>query len=306
VIDRGPGWIPQERWEDHHLLDWNADAAHFSAERAEEGTDHPNEWEVRNGEATIQEEAFVLRTSRRAGVALAGALAGLVAQALIARRRTYLIDAAPGEIDERFGDGGKLIHLIVIGDSTSVGVGAGSRARSYPVLLARTLGRHLSVTLDVLGRSGVRMADVAAELAPQAASMRPDMVLIGVGVNDAIHLTPLPRVRAGLREALQVLADAGTTTVVALGPSLDAPALPRPLRDLVAARCRAINRTLRRTAEAAGIHVVDLGPTVDAFARDPDRYFSEDLLHPGPEGYALWARALEEPILRIARDVYVS
>ena len=223
---------------------------------------------------------------------------------MIARRRTYLIDAAPGEIDEQFGDGGKRVHLVVIGDSTSVGVGAGSRARSYPVLLAHMLGRHLSVKLDVLGRSGIRMADVAAELAPRAASMRPDIVLIGVGVNDAIHLTPLPRVRAALSEALQALSAAGTTTVVGLGPRLDAPALPRPLRDLVAARCRAINRSLRRTAESAGAHVVDVGAYVgDAFARDPGRYFCEDLLHPGPEGYALWARAIEEPLLRIARNV---
>jgi hypothetical protein len=40
------------------------------------------------------------------------------------------------------------------------------------------LGRRLSVKLDVLGRSGIRMADVAAELASRAASMRPDSVLI--------------------------------------------------------------------------------------------------------------------------------
>jgi lysophospholipase L1-like esterase len=228
----------------------------------------------------------------------------VVAQALLARSRRYLFDAAPGEIDEQFGDGDKRVHLVVLGDSTSVGVGAGSRAASYPVLLARLLGRHVSVRLDVLGRSGVRMADVAAELAPRAASMRPDIVLIGVGVNDAIHLTPLPRFRDALREALEILADAGTTTVVALGPRLDAPALPRPLRGLVAARCRAINRSLRRTAEAAGVAVVDVGASVgDAFARDPARYFCEDLFHPGPEGYAMWARAIEEPVLRIAFNV---
>jgi lysophospholipase L1-like esterase len=245
-----------------------------------------------------------LETSRRAAVALAGGVGVLVAQALMARRRRYLFDAAPGEIDEQFGDGDKRVHLVVLGDSTSVGVGAGSRAASYPVLLARLLGRHLSVRLDVLGRSGVRMADIAAELAPQAASMRPDIVLIGVGVNDAIHLTPLPRFRDALREALEIFADAGTTTVVALGPRLDAPALPRPLRDLVAARCQAINRSLRRTAEAAGVAVVDVGASVgDAFARDPGRYFCEDFFHPGPEGYALWARAIEEPVLRIALNV---
>jgi lysophospholipase L1-like esterase len=245
-----------------------------------------------------------MRPSHRAAVAVGGGIGIVVAQALLARRRRYLFDAAPGEIDEQFGDGDKRVHLVVLGDSTSVGVGAGSRAASYPVLLARLLGRHVSARLDVLGRSGVRMADVAAELAPRAASMRPDIVLIGVGVNDAIHLTPLPKFRDALREALEILADAGTTTVVALGPRLDAPALPRPLRDLVAARCRAINRSLRRTAEAAGVAVVDVGASVgDAFARDPARYFCEDFFHPGPEGYAMWARAIEEPILRIALNV---
>jgi hypothetical protein len=163
-----------------------------------------------------------MRPSHRAAVAVGGGIGIVVAQALLARSRRYLFDAAPGEIDEQFGDGDKRVHLVVLGDSTSVGVGAGSRAASYPALLARLLGRHVSVRLDVLGRSGVRMADVAAELAPRAASMRPDIVLIGVGVNDAIHLTPLPKFRDALREALEILADAGTTTVVALGPRLDA------------------------------------------------------------------------------------
>jgi lysophospholipase L1-like esterase len=258
----------------------------------------------KGGRELEPKEACALRPTRRAAVAIAGGIGVLVGQALTARKRHYLFDAAPGDMDERFGDEGKRVHLVVIGDSTSVGVGAGSRARSYPVLLARMLGRHLSVRLDVLGRSGVRMADVGAELAPQAASMRPDIVMIGVGVNDAIHLTPLPRFRAGLREALDTLLAAGVTVVVALGPRLDAPALPRPLRDLVAARCRAINRSLRRTAEAAGVAIVDVGAAVgDAFARDPGRYFCEDFFHPGPEGYALWARAIEEPVLRIALNV---
>jgi lysophospholipase L1-like esterase len=227
----------------------------------------------------------------------------LVLEAVAARRRHFLCDAPSGRLEERFGEGEPSLHLVVIGDSTAIGVGAGSLDRSYPVLIAQRLAGDFTVRLGVVGRSGARWADVARDLAPKVSELAPDIVLIAVGGNDAIHFTPLRRLDREIGQALDGLAATRSKVVVGLGPRFDTPALMRPLRDLVDARCRAVNRRIVKQAQRRTVLVLDLRASIGRrFARDPRRYHSEDLFHPGPEGYALWAEALAGPLAEAARE----
>jgi lysophospholipase L1-like esterase len=232
------------------------------------------------------------------GASLMGAGALVAGQVRIARRRDYLRFAPDDELEESTGSSERPLRLVVIGDSTAVGVGAGSKRRSYPAILAARIGSHRPVRLAVLGRSGLRWQHVA-ELAADATTMEPDVVLIGVGGNDAIHLTNLRKLRAGVGAALDELRRSDARVLVVLGPRFDSPAVPRPLRDLIAARCRAVNRAITAVARARGVTVVDTETVIgDAFARDPRRLYSEDLFHPSAAGYELWAGAIEDHVLR--------
>jgi lysophospholipase L1-like esterase len=131
--------------------------------------------------------------------------------------------------------------------------------------------------------------------------MNPDLVVIGVGGNDAIHLTPHSRVRAAVGAALDELHRSRTTVLVVLGPRFDSPAVPRPLRDLIARRCRAVNRTITAAAGARGVRVLDTESVIeDAFARDPKRLYSEDMFHPSAAGYELWAGAIQQEVVQAA------
>ncbi|MGH2786441.1 MAG: GDSL-type esterase/lipase family protein [Actinomycetota bacterium] len=233
-----------------------------------------------------------------ASVTAAGALVALQAQ--IARRRDYLRLAPDDELFESAGASERLLHLVVIGDSTAVGVGAGSKRRSYPALLADRLGRHVSTRLTVLGRPGLRWQHIP-ELLAEVTTIDPDMVLIGVGGNDAIHLTPMFSVRATVASVLGELQRARAAVLVVLGPRFDSPAIPRPLRDLIAVRCRAVNRAIVAAASAAGVRVVDTESVItDRFARDPIRLYSEDLFHPSAAGYEVWAGAIERHLVAAA------
>ncbi|MGW2312281.1 hypothetical protein ACWCOU_29930, partial [Actinomadura luteofluorescens] len=64
--------------------------------------------------------------------------------------------------------------------------------------------------------------------------------------------------------------------------------LPRPLRSVLGARARAMDRITRDAAEAGGaVHA----PMDEAMARDP-RLFAADGFHPSAAGYRAWARDL--------------
>lgn len=226
---------------------------------------------------------------------------GLIAQAFRASRRAVVLTPPDGGAAE-FGDTNlPRLRFTVIGDSTSVGIGATSIDRTYPWLIAKHLAEHFRVSLNVFGRGGARMRDAADGFARSAAGLHPDLVLVGLGANDVTHLTPLPRFSRELSLVIATLSGAGAQVVIALGPRFDAPALPRPLRDFVRARARALNRTIERVASRHEVEVLDLpGRIGSAFARDHSLY-ADDGFHPSDSGYALWADVMKDQVLAAAR-----
>jgi len=109
---------------------------------------------------------------------------------------------APGSPDEVVGpDAGAPLLFVVLGDSTGSGVGAVTQDSGYPrrcaTALARRTGRR--VELRDFAVSGARVADVLNDQLKRMAGLRPDLVLLVIGGNDATHLTSPIAVRADLR-----------------------------------------------------------------------------------------------------------
>lgn len=243
------------------------------------------------------------RIARALGLSVlaTGAVAGT--QALLASRRALILDPPGGTANEFGDDRLPHVHFVVIGDSTSVGVGATSIDGTYPWLLATHLSTNFHVKLDVLGKAGARMRDAAVEFAPRAAELRPDLVLVGLGANDVTHVTPLRRFAGHIGSVIETLKAAGPEVLVALGPRFDAPALPRPLRNVAQARARSINRTIRKVAASWQVDVLDLPRSIGkAFALDRDLY-AVDGYHPGDRGYALWAEVMQDRVMTAALRV---
>ena len=233
-----------------------------------------------------------------AGVAastVAGGALLVVAEVLLASRREYLsADTAPsirGEFGRAFAPP---LRLAVLGDSTAAGVGVSHVDDTVAGRLARVVadtGRF--VTLDGLGVSGSRAADLATQVS-RALVTKPDVAVILIGANDATHVTDLDGVRDDVRTAVERLHAAGVRVVVGSCPDMGAAtAFLPPLRQLVAWQGRRVGRVTREAAVVAGAAAVDVGgETGAAFRGDPGRYLSTDEFHPSADGYALWADAL--------------
>src|SRR5680860_1276195 len=141
-----------------------------------------------------------------AALAVGGAvLIGI--EIVLALRREYLATEPALKLDDTFGNpGDDAFTLVVMGDSTAAGLGAGEPANAYPQLLAQRLASDgFRVDLRVFGVSGARVKDVLDEQLPKALEVDPDYVFIGIGANDVTHLTSLGEVRSDMAEVLRSL-----------------------------------------------------------------------------------------------------
>ncbi len=223
------------------------------------------------------------------------------AEVWLALRREYLPTDPPLQLAGSFGPrDAEPLRFVVLGDSTSAGIGSGGADKAYPTLLAQRLaldtGRRVELT--VLGISGARTADVLQDQVPQVAEQDPDLVFVGIGANDVTHLTPLGEVKADMAQILDGVAATGADIAVAGAPDMRVYAWHQPLRYLTYLRGRQVADAIEEVARANDVAVVELAEeTGHFFAEEPQEHFSEDEFHPSALGYERWADAIY-PVLR--------
>ena len=233
-------------------------------------------------------------------LAIGGALL-IGIEILIALRREYLPTEPALKLDDTFGNpSDEPVTLVVMGDSTAAGLGAGEPAHSYPQVLARRLASDgYRVNLRVFGLSGARVKDVLHEQLPQALEVDPDYVFIGIGANDVTHLTSLGGLRSDMTKVLRTLDElTDAETVIAGAPDMRAPAFYEPLRSLAGWRGRQVAGAIEDVGHDQGVAVVELAKeTGPKFGADSERFHSSDDFHPSADGYQLWADAIY-PVLK--------
>ncbi|QKW34009.1 SGNH/GDSL hydrolase family protein [Actinomadura sp. NAK00032] len=241
-------------------------------------------------------------------------------------RRTPRLDPAGGD-EHGFvqganpGAGRPAFRVVVIGESTAVGVGASRHTEALPGYLAEALRERLrrSVAWSVTGENGATARRITSGLVPAAAGAlngaagrtadrtvngtpkgtaggcAADLVVVTVGINDLIRRRPLRRWAADVSELVGVLRGryAGATVLVAGMPPVHRfPAIPQPLRYVLGARARTMDRIMREAARAGGaVHA----PMDEAMARDRG-LFASDGFHPSPAGYRAWAHDLAHAV----------
>jgi lysophospholipase L1-like esterase len=185
------------------------------------------------------------------------------------------------------------LRLAVLGDSTAAGVGASTHTDALAGQLAAAMAAQTgrSVSWRAVARSGATSL-TARELVPRLvdADCRPDLVVVCVGVNDLKNLRSLrawDRDVAALLAAIEDAAPEATVLVSGMAPVSRFPALPQPMRAVMALRAIAMDHALRRLA--GGRHV-----PVDA-SMIGDGFFATDGFHPSSRGYQAWAAALAGP-----------
>ena len=226
-----------------------------------------------------------------------------LAQARIARR---VIGKPLGE-DAHMADKvykkkhGRVIDLLLLGDSIAAGLGADKPKHTLGAQLAKRLATQTgrAVRLHTAAHVGSETSMLRAQLAALPAGYSPDVAVIVVGGNDVTHRVKPSVSTQHLAEAVRSLRDGGTEVVVGTCPDLGAlTAVPQPLRTLARIASRQLATAQREVATELGARVVALGDVVGPFfIAQPDEMFAVDRFHPSSAGYRRTAKAVLPSVL---------
>lgn len=253
---------------------------------------------------------------RPAGVAGARTIAaglvaatGLVAAATLVRiqrmRRTAAAHAGALDHTATVGTGdGPPVRLLVLGDSAARGYGLPDPESALPRLVAVRVAAATERPVAVASEAtdGHRTADVLAVQVPSVADAQPDVVVVGVGVNDAIGRTPdgaLAADTVALVQAIRAHAPSAGVVLMACPDLSGAPGFGWPLRVVVGWRCRRVARV--QQAALATVRASDDRLRVVHLPRPDASMFGVDGFHPGVTAHTAMAERLA-PVVRELLD----
>jgi lysophospholipase L1-like esterase len=238
----------------------------------------------------------------RVGAGLAAGLGGLaLLQARRIRRAARLAEQCRGAPLFQRPQHGAPRRILLLGDSTGVGVGCDPARQS---IAARLAGDWPDAEIVNACVSGARVRDTLGQVRQGLQSgrwTRFDVVVLQVGGNDVLRFEPLPALERDLRSLLADLARLGDHVVwAALANVGCAPIFLPPFSWLMRVRARRCGRLFARRARAAGVTFVDFyrEPHEDPFSANASRYYAHDGLHPSGAAYAFCYRVMRPAIAR--------
>jgi lysophospholipase L1-like esterase len=224
----------------------------------------------------------------------------LLLQGYWVKKRTPRLPDAAGSLEGTVAGPGEALRLISLGESTVAGIGARTHETGLTGQLALALKQRTNRSVDwtVVARSGINARKCRVELVPKLAGRRADVVLIALGVNDAIEFHTARRWASDIESLIEsVRLEVGDALVLLAGvPPLDCfPALPNPLGFVLGARSASLARASEKLAKRMErvVHV-----PFEIEKERCDDLFCADGFHPSELGYTMWAEQLAIAFLR--------
>ncbi len=194
---------------------------------------------------------------------------------------------------------GPELTYVVMGDSTSIGQGTNYN-HSYAMASAKHLARKYRVRFINVGVSGAVAKTVLDVQLRQAVKYKPDVVLLGVGANDATHFTSGKTIKTSIQQVADGLKKANSQIriIVTGSPAMDSVSRFRwPVKQIMGLRTRQVNTAVALVIKECQLTLAPIAiKTRKAFLADPT-LFAADKFHPNARGYALWT-----PIINDALD----
>lgn len=207
------------------------------------------------------------------------------------------------------GVSGPPLRLLTLGESTIAGVGVATHAEGFSGTLAEELATRLGVAVDwtVYARSGYTAQRVSERLLPRISETEVDLIVIGLGGNDAFTLNRPRRWRRALQTLIEQLRDRHPAVPIVfcqMPPIKEFPAFTPLIRFVVGNLVEILGAELVALVQSyPGVYalgdVITLAGWLEKFhlTGSPASFFS-DGVHPAPLTYQVWARDVAEQIVQ--------
>jgi acyl-CoA thioesterase I len=192
------------------------------------------------------------------------------------------------------------ITYVALGDSTGAGLGAvngGYVARLHN----RVLEYRPDSQLFNLCLSGATTVEVLRSQLNQGIAKNPDLVTLGIGINDISHGLTIEEFAKNYEEILSTLKEKTQAQIVVTNlPNISsAPVVASWMRDRYHQQIVSFNERLEEIANRHGVIVFDIYSVTTRELPSHPEYFSRDGFHPSDQGYELWASEMWPTIARV-------
>lgn len=216
----------------------------------------------------------------------------LVVQGAMVRRSALRLSDPSGRRLGVSGQGPDL-NLLIIGDSSAVGVGTSHQEEALLGQMRKRLSQTNTVSWTVDAKTGATTADTIARL-QDCKPQKFDVVSVSLGVNDITARVPLSVWMSQFSTLLDLIESrfqADVICVSGIPPMQYFPLLPQPLRWVLGAQAQRFDKALRGlVADRAGCRFVEMDFEPDVSQMSPDGF------HPGPKIYSEWGRKVYRAI----------
>ena len=231
------------------------------------------------------------------GVFIAPVLPFLYWQGRRTRKKVGRLPDAGGETTGHFGTGEATLNLLAIGESTVAGVGAENHAEALAGQMAKYLSLETgkSVRWQAVGESGITARETLLRLVPVLPKGAMDLIVVGLGGNDAFRVSSPARWRRDMLKLIERLREIYPDGAILLTNTpmiIDFTVLPQPLKFVLWRVSR-----LHHDVIKAAIGRLENVFYFDEADRVGENFFA-DGVHPSPYGYALWAEAMIKFLLK--------
>lgn len=190
---------------------------------------------------------------------------------------------------EKAGDASNAV--LILGDSTAVGIGASSKEES----VAGLVSAHLDASsVENYAVSGAVTEDLSGQI-EQVQKARYRLILIQIGGNDIIRFRDADKAKENLRTAIAQLPPADKVVIISAGDVGGATLFPFFVRPFHTKLNNEYHAAFAALAEETGVTYVNFKDALSTkvINNRPDIYLSKDGLHPSSAGYALWFKEIQ-------------
>jgi lysophospholipase L1-like esterase len=152
--------------------------------------------------------------------------------------------------------------------------------------------------------SGSTTEDVLRRQLDKGVALNPDLVTLGIGINDIGHGMTLDQFSRNYEQILSTLKEKTHAQIVVTNiPDISsAPTIPGPLRQGYQQKIVQFSQRLEEIAARHGVTVFDVYTITTRELPSHPEYFSSDGFHPSDAGYELWAQQMWPTVARVIGD----